>query len=165
MLRTLLALSLASCLAMALGCSISNSSASISKSISSPFKWSSASSDSSSPDDEKKESPEEENSGENPMLKTAYAEDVRHLTGTYAMQGGQIGAFRTAITQLALARGISNWEVDSFTSENIGQGAREGGMTQEAFDTFSKALFGEDLSKRDALRQGYDQPADGAPAQ
>lgn len=151
--RASLLLLLSLCVAFAAGCSISNSSESISKSISSPFKWSSASSDSSSPDDDgdKDDGKKDEKS----KSATEYGVDVSHLAATYAQNGGEIGALRSAVSKLALERGITNWEVDPLTRESIGRGVREGGMTEDQFTSFSKELFGSDLSKQSSLRKGW----------
>jgi len=134
----------------ATGCSISDSIGSISDSISSPSTSLSASSgggdDSSKPEAERD--------------KESYLNDVTQIGVTYARNGGDVGALRTAVSQLAVARGMTNWEVDDATRKAIGAGVAEGGMTEEEFDTFSKALFGDDLAKLGSLRAGYAADAD-----
>ena len=140
------------CVGTVVGCSISNSSGSISDSVSSPFEWSSDSSDSSSADDDAgddgAEAARKPGSGE-------YGEDLRQLASTYALAGGDIGAFRSAVSQLARTRGLTNWEADPLTCSSIGLGLRDGGMTGAAFASFSAELFGEDPTKLSALRKGY----------
>jgi len=125
------------------GCSISKSSESISDSISSP---SESSSESSSGDDDAEEQPQDQES---------YEDDVAQLAATYAMTGGDIGALRSAVSELALARGLSNWEADPTTNQAIGRGVAEGGMDPERFAQFANELFGDDLVKQTELRNGF----------
>ena len=138
------------------GCSISKSSGSISDSISSPSKSVSNSSKSSSGGDDEAPEPEE------PQDKASYEEDVSQLAVTYATLGGEIGAFRMAVSELAMNRGITNWEVDSTTCQAIGRGVGTAGMQEQSFTNFSKQLFGDDLKKQNDLRMGYQQTAPSA---
>ena len=130
-------------------CSFSRSSKSISDSISSPSKSSSESSSGKS----------ESGEPEAPQDATSYQDDVAQLAGTYAHNGGDIGAFRSAVTNLATQRGITNWETDPNTCQAIGRGVAEAGMGAEAFQKFSKDLFGDDLTKASELRKGYQSVA------
>jgi hypothetical protein len=122
------------------GCSISKS---LSNSISSPSKSSSGGGD----DSDKVQS------------EKSYLNDVTQIGVTYAKNGGDIGGLRSAVSQLATARGMTNWEVDAATRKAIGEGVGEGGMTAEEFDTFAKDLFGDDLAKVSSLRSGYAEHA------
>jgi hypothetical protein len=148
-MRLIIVLFVAFSLAAGGGCSFSKSSGWISDSISSPFKSSSASS-SGDDDDAEPEAPEDV---------ASYEEDVTQLASTYAKSGGDIGAFRGAVSQLAMARGITNWEVDSTTCQAIGRGVGNGGMEEERFTAFSKEIFGDDLIKQNELHKGYQQSA------
>jgi len=139
-------LTVAFILAVGTGCSISKSSGSISDSISSPSK---SISKSSSGDDEPAPEPE------TPQDTESYEADVSQLAFTYAKSGGDIGAFRSAVSSLATKRGITNWEVDATTCTAIGAGVAKAGMQEADFVEFSKDLFGNDLSKQTALRKGY----------
>ena len=127
-------------LVAASGCSISKS---VSNSISSPSKSSSG----GDGDSDKVQS------------EKSYLKDVTQIGVTYAKSGGDIGGLRSAVSQLATARGMTNWEVDVATRKAIGEGVGEGGMTAEEFDTFAKDLFGEDLAKVSSLRSGYAEHA------
>ncbi len=133
-------------------CSFSKSSESISDSISSPSKSSSGSS--SGKDDS--------GEPEKPQDAASYQADVAQLAGTYAHSGGDIGAFRSSVSKLAMERGITNWETDPNTCQAIGRGVAEAGMGAEAFQKFSKDLFGDDLTKASELRKGYQSTAVGA---
>ena len=142
-------------LAVGAGCSISKSSGSISDSISSPSKSSSESSSGGGDDGDEPETPQD---------LASYAEDISQLAFTYAKSGGDIGAFRTAVSELANKRGVTNWEVDSTTCVAIGSGVAKAGMQEADFTEFSKDLFGDDLTKQAALRKGYQPNAPAAPA-
>ncbi len=156
-MRSILSVFFALAIAVMGGCSFSNSSGSISDSISSSSGSSSdsmkSSSDSSSGEGDEAAEPE------TPKDTANYEADVSQLAVTYAKNGGEIGAFRTAVSQLAMHRGITKWEVDSKTSQAIGRGAGTAGMQEESFVDFSKRLFGEDLLKLNELRKGYQQTA------
>jgi hypothetical protein len=142
-------------LAAGVGCSFSKSSGSISDSISSPSKSSSNLSRSGDDDEAAPETPQDA---------ASYQEDVSQLAFTYAKSGGDIGAFRSAVSKLATQRGITNWEVDATTTTAIGSGVAQAGMEEADFAAFSKDLFGEDLTKQAALRDGYQPNPVAAPA-
>jgi len=159
-MRIVLSVFLASAIAAMSGCSFSQSSGSISDSISNSSESVSNSVESSS-DSAKSSSDGDDEAAkpEAPQDTASYEEDVSQLAVTYAKSGGDIGAFRGAVTQLAMARGITNWEVDSRTSQAIGRGVGTAGMQEEPFTDFSEQLFGDDLGKLNDLRTGYQQTA------
>ena len=148
-MRQLIVLVLLVTVAALFGCSFAKSSESISDSISSPSKSSSDSShgghDSGKP--------------ETPQDAASYEADVVQLSGTYAKTGGDIGAFRSAVSKLATQRGITNWETDPTTCQAIGRGVAAAGMGADAFRKFSKDLFGDDVSKANELQKGYESAA------
>lgn len=131
--------------------SLSDSSGSISDSISSPSKSSSESSGGGDDGDgdDKSEQPEA------PQDAQTYGQDITQLAYTYGKQGGDIGSLRSAVSGLATKRGITNWEVDSLTCQSIGKGVGQAGMSPEDFSSFSKQLFGSDLTKATELQKGY----------
>ena len=139
-------------LLLAMGCSISNSSESISKSISSPFKWSSASSDSSSDDDGA--APDQP---EPPQQTEAYGADIRQVSATYARSGGEVDALRSQLSSIAAARGITNWDADHVTCRNIGEGIRLGGMDADQLETFAGQVCGDSSAMRASLSYGYNR--------
>jgi hypothetical protein len=145
-MRFIIALVMLATAAALSGCSFAKSSESISDSISSPSKSSSDSSDSGGDSGEP----------EAPQDAASYEADVVQLAGTYAKTGGDIGAFRTAVSKLATERGISNWETDPTTCQAIGRGVGSAGMGAEAFQKFSKDLFADDLTKANELQKGYE---------
>ena len=145
-MRVLIALVLLATTAALSGCSFAKSSESISDSISSPSKSSSDSSHGGN-DSGKPEAPQDA---------ASYQADVAQLAGTYAKTGGDIGAFRSAVSKLATQRGITNWETDPTTCQAIGRGVGTAGMGAEAFQKFSKDLFGDDVTKANELQKGYE---------
>jgi len=159
-MRNVLSVIFALALAGTTGCSISASVGSISDSISSP---SESISDSSSGDDsssDESETPAPETTEDT----ASYRQDVSQMTLTYIKSGGDIGAFRSTISDLARTRGITDWEADSETTQAIGVGAQDAGLEEVGFTDFSKKLFGDDLVKLNELRKGYQQAAS-SPAQ
>jgi hypothetical protein len=109
---------LATLAALLVGCSLSESSVSISKSISSPFASSSRSS-----------SPE-----------AAYTEDVRDYTAAYLKSGGRADELRREISALAAKHGISDWERNKATFRGIGEGLAKAGAPQVEVDAFKQNL-------------------------
>jgi hypothetical protein len=89
------------------------------------------------------------------MDAATYEGDITQLAYTYARQGGDIGALRSGVSNLARKRGLTNWEVDALTAQSIGKGVGKAGVSEDEFTRFSKRLFGEDLSKSNELRKGY----------
>ena len=140
---------------MGTGCSFSDSSGSISDSISSPSDWSRSSSESSSGSSKGDDDGDKAEEPETQLDAQTYEADVTQLAYTYAKQGGDIGSLRTGVSKLAAKRGITNWEIDSLTCQSLGKGVGQAGMAEEAFTSFSKSLFGDDLTKSNELRKGY----------
>jgi hypothetical protein len=158
-LSTIFRLALMALMASAsMGCSFSASSGSISDSISGSSDSIRSSSESSSESsqsgggDERDETEEPESK----LDAETYAKDVTQLAFTYAKQGGDIGALRSSVSDLAAKRGLTNWEVDESTCQNIGKGVGQAGMSEEDFTGFSDDLFGDDLAKASDLREGYE---------
>jgi hypothetical protein len=123
-------------------CSISNSSETLSDSISSPFEWSSSSS---------------------PGGGSAYREDVSDYTVAYAKWSGpraggsqEVQVFRAGMSRLALHRGISNWEEDAITCASVGQGLQLADVDEAVFEQFAASVFGADAGKLRNLRAGYE---------
>jgi hypothetical protein len=100
---------------VALGCAwISDSSRSVSKSVSSPLRSSSNSS----------------GGAEDP----AYMREIRNFSYGFAKAGGEPDAFARGIGSLALRRGIQNWEADQDTCRAIGEGFRDSGVGKSALE-------------------------------
>lgn len=140
-MRNLGFLFLASSLVLiAAGCSISES---VSKSVSSPFEWSSDSVASSS----RSSSP---NRGEE------YRTDVRDYTQAYVKSGGDFDSFTRGLSEIASKHGVSNWESDDNTFVGIGQGLKKAGVTSTQFGVWKTNLSHGDPGKAAAMQKGYD---------
>jgi len=122
-------------LTTAIGCSFSDSSESISKSISSPFESSSASS---------------------PGGTEAYQNDVADYTYAYVISAGQADTFLKGLASVAERHGITNWEADDATYVGIGQGLSKAKFTQTQVEVFAKNVSGGDAKKVQLVQQGYD---------
>ncbi len=118
------------------GCSFSNSSETLSDSISSPFELSSDSSDSDAG-------------------ASAYRQDVSDYTVAFALEGGNLDAFRSDVRLLAERNGISNWEEDAFTCASIGLGLRLAQLDSAAARSFGQELLGGNERGLRFLRSGY----------
>ena len=125
------------------GCSISNSSETISDSVSSPFRWSSGSSGSSSGADEESE-------------EAIYRRDVSRYAEGFARAGGDPDAFRTGVRGLAQARGITNWEEDPLTCSSIGLGLQLAQLEAGRASRFANAMVGGHPRCIEAMRGGYE---------
>lgn len=123
-----------------LGCSFSDSSESISHSISSPFESISASISSSSPGGAER----------------AYREDVRDYTQTYVTSGGDFQAYQADLAKIAQRHGISNWEENMTTYVGMGEGLAKATVTDAQFMAYKRTLSGNDPKKMDAIQKGYD---------
>ena len=122
-------------LAAGAGCSFSDSSVSISKSISSPFESSSASS---------------------PAGAQAYQNDVADYTYAYVISGGQFDTFWKGVASVAERHDITNWEADDGTYIGIGKGLGKAKFSQAQLDVFAKNVSGGDARKTKLIQQGYD---------
>lgn len=121
----------------ALGCSFSASSESISKSVSSPFSSSSASSASDA---------------------TRYRQEVADYAEAFVIGGGGDPAgFRRGLAALAENRGISDWEANPDTWSGLGRGLGRAKLSDAAFMGFVESWAGDDATRRDLMRQGFQQ--------
>ena len=121
-------------LATAAGCSFSDSSASISKSISSPFESSSASS---------------------PGGKEAYENDVADYTYAHVISSNQFDTFWKGLANVAERHGVTNWEAEDATYVGIGKGIRRAKLSQAQLEVIAKNLSGGDTKKIKLIQEGY----------
>jgi hypothetical protein len=123
--------------AVASGCAwISNSSRSVSKSVSSPLRSSSRSS----------------GGAEDP----AYMKEIRDFSYGFAKSGGDAGAFARGIGSLASRRGIQNWEEDEDTCRAIGEGFRDSGIGKSASEELIGRSVPLDSQAAAWMRAGYE---------
>ncbi len=119
-------------------CSVSESGKSLSKSVASPFSWSS---ESSSPAKEKR-----------------YQEEVASYTAAYVRATARdtdVERFRKGLMEIATKRGIPDWENHPATYYGIGQGLRKAGLEDVEYETFKKNLAGDDYAKIQDIDKGY----------
>ena len=138
--RALLGLTAALVSAPLLGCSVSVSSWSLSKSVRS----SSHSSDSSS-------------ASSPGAAEEAYREDVSDYTRAYAKSGGSdFRIFQADLAHLAEEHGITNWEENTSTYTAIGEGLGRAKVSDAELMAYKRTLGAGDASKADAIQKGYD---------
>jgi hypothetical protein len=120
--------------------SFSDSSGSVSDSLGS-FSDSSASSSGSSGDD------------------TAYRNDVREYTVAYLRDHvgaeGSPEALRLGISEVALTRGITNWEALPSTFLAVGAGFAEAGLTLAEAEPYRNALAPPDSASAQSMIEGH----------
>jgi hypothetical protein len=122
----------------AAGCSasLSASSESSSKIVSSPFESSSSSLKSS---------------------ETRYREGVRDHTVSYVRSGGTAEGLQTQIADLARQRGIADWQASNATWEGIGEGLARAGVKGADFETHLTRLTGSDPARMATVRAAYER--------
>ena len=117
------------------GCSFSASSESISNSISSPFRSSSASSASDA---------------------SRYRQEVADYAQAFvAGGGGDALSFQRGLATLAEKRGISDWQANPDTWTNLGVGLGRTKISDAAFTGYVESWAGDDATRRDLMRQGF----------
>lgn len=121
------------------GCSISASSESISKSVSSPFTMASSLSRSSGSEGDEE----------------AYRREVAEYTDAYVRSGGQYDAFQRRVGELAVRHGISDWEANRTTYVAFGEGLKRAGVKGLALDTWTENLAGGNARWIKAIQEGY----------
>ena len=118
------------------GCSISYSSESLSKSVSSPFKSSSGSS----------------GEAEDP----AYQGEVSSYTAGFAGSGGDATSFRRGMASIAERRGIHDWEDDDQTCRAIGQGLHQAGLSEGRAEAMAGDLLSGRAERVKVVMKGFD---------
>lgn len=121
-------------LSMLAGCgSLSDSSGSLSDSVSSPFK---SSSDSSS-------------------RSTSYRDDVRDFTATYIKSGGDPSSLKSEVGSLAKKEGVTDWERNQSTYEGIGAGLAKAGVTAAELEAYKRTVA-TTQQQAQWMQDGYD---------
>ena len=116
------------------GCtSLSNSSKSVSKIVSSPI---TSVSRSSSPEDE-------------------YLNDVRDFTAAHVQSGGNADGLVREIGEIAGKHGVTDWENDESTYRGVGAGLAQAGRRQIEVDAFKENLA-TTPEQKEWLQDGYD---------
>lgn len=138
-----LALSGAALLAWS-GCAASQSSESVSDSIGSFSDSSGSFSDSST-----------SSSGDD----TAYRGDVEAYTAAHVARGGTPETLRSGLSEVALARGISDWEALNATFVAVGAGLQRAGIPQAALADFQQALTTPGSEASRSVVRGFEAAA------
>lgn len=86
----------------------------------------------------------------------AYREDVRDLAIAIARLDQQPEALRRGISELALARGISDWEAVAMTYAAVGEGLGQVGVTEAQLLAYQTALARPGTADFDAIGEGYE---------
>jgi len=115
----------------AFGCSISES---VSKSVSSPFEWSSASSDGGG---------------------SSYQDDVSDYTVAYVKSSNDVAALQDGIAGIASKHGITNWQASEATYRGIGEGLGRAGVTPTQLEVYKSNLASGNPTMALAIQQGY----------
>jgi hypothetical protein len=132
--RIALAIALAAAIS---GCGmLSDSSRSLSKSVSSPLR---SSGSSSGRQDE------------------AYMREIRDFSYGYAKSGGDARAFSRGIGSLAQRHGVADWHNDRETCVAVGQGFREAGLDRTTARHMSENLVRPDTAAAEWIRDGYEE--------
>ena len=118
------------------GCSISYSSESLSKSVSSPFASSSRS------------------SGEE--ADPAYQEEVRSFAAGFARSGGDVNAFRRGVASIAERRGIHDWEDDDQTCRAIGSGLARAEIDESRAEALAKDVLAGRSDRVKVAMKGFE---------
>lgn len=121
-------------LGTAMGCSFADSSASISKSVSSPFTSSSKSS----------------GGGE----EAEYSADVRDATAAHLAARGASEDLRLRVANIAGEHGISNWEASEITYRAVGAGLAKAKYREVEADAFI-AAFADTERQNEWMHEGY----------
>jgi len=86
---------------------------------------------------------------------SAYHEDLRTYTVAHVHTDGRPEALRLGLAEVALERGVSNWEALPGSFVAIGQGLAEGGVEERDLEPFRHAFGGPGSPAVEALERGY----------
>ena len=119
------------------GCS--KLSDSFSKSLTSPFKWSSGSS-----------------SGSSKLNKETYQGDIRSYAEVSSRANSNVGEIERGLAAIGEKHGITNWEADMATYVGIGEGLAKAKVSQQKVDAYKNGLAQGDYAKSAAIQKGYE---------
>jgi hypothetical protein len=87
---------------------------------------------------------------------SAYVIDVRDFTAEWALSGGDAGAFKRRVTEIAKEDGITDWEQDEGTYRGIGRGLKKAGLSGKRYSEVSAELAGSDPQRTQWIQDGFD---------
>jgi hypothetical protein len=86
-----------------------------------------------------------------------YEWEVSDYTEVFAVGGGDDASFRRGIAELAVRRGISDWEADPDTWLNIGRGLGRAGISEASFMGYVDRWAGNDELRRNLMQKGFEE--------
>ena len=85
----------------------------------------------------------------------AYLDDVRDFTIATARVGGRPDVLRRGLSEIALGRGISDWEAVGATYAAVGEGLARAGVTEERLLAYQTEIARPGSDGFDAIGLGY----------
>jgi hypothetical protein len=86
----------------------------------------------------------------------AYVRDVRDFTAEWVLSGGDEGAFKRRVAEIAKKDGITDWEQDESTYRGIGRGLKKAGLSGQRYSDVSATLTGFDPQRTQWIQKGFD---------
>jgi hypothetical protein len=86
---------------------------------------------------------------------SAYHEDLRTYTVAHVRADGRPESLRLGLAEVALERGVSNWEAVPGSFVAIGEGLAAGGVEERELGAFRQAFGGPGSAAVEALERGY----------
>ncbi len=72
------------------------------------------------------------------------------------LSGGEVGAFKRRVAEIAKQDGITDWEQDEGTYRGIGRGLKKAGLSGQRFSDVSANLAGSDPKRTQWIQKGFD---------
>ncbi len=86
---------------------------------------------------------------------SAYHADLRTYTVAHVRADGRPDSLRLGLAEVALERGVSNWEAVPGSFVAIGEGLAAGGVEERELEPFRHAFGGPGSAAVEALERGY----------
>jgi hypothetical protein len=87
---------------------------------------------------------------------SGYVRDVRDYTAEWVLSGGDEGAFKRRVAEIAKKDGITDWEQDESTYRGIGRGLKKAGLSGQRFSDVSLKLAASDPQRTQWIQKGFD---------
>ena len=72
------------------------------------------------------------------------------------LSGGDAGAFKRRVTEIAKQDGITDWEQDEGTYRGIGRGLKKAGLSGQRYSDVAANLAGSDPQRTQWIQKGFD---------
>ena len=86
----------------------------------------------------------------------AYVGDIRDFTAEWVLSGGDMGAFKRRVAEIAEQGGVTDWEQDEGSYRGIGGGLKKAGLTGQRYTDVSVNIAGSDPQRAEWIQKGYD---------